>query len=76
MFTRRGVREKSRDKAKEEGRDLDWEGPGRTLDFILRAMGMILSRGVKLYLDLKRSLWDVVGRMCVGWNKTSGRKAS
>lgn len=45
------MRERSRDRAKEEGRDLDLERPGRTLDFILRAMGMILSRGVNPYLD-------------------------
>ena len=56
-----GTREIPRDKAKRKAGS--WSG-WRTLDFIPRAVGMILSRGVKLAYICKRSLWDV---MCRTW---------
>lgn len=50
------------------------KGHGNILDFIQRAMRLILSGGVKLYLS--KSLWDVVCRIHVGWGKTIGKEAS
>lgn len=46
----RGRREKIR--LRRKARSSILKGHGRPLDFILRAMGMILSRGLKLHLHL------------------------